>query len=997
MKTLSAIYTTPSRSLTNKEYNIFGLNPKKGEHSKMICANMNWDDIVKNFSDSEKWQKIGGDTESTKSDLLMIIFGRTITSDIDQWCTRNNTNIVARSGFILDYDGEGNKSFSDIQKVISEYEYFLFSSPSYGIKPGDRCRIYLPFECEISADEWQVRKKSFVQYFNDIGITIDASCMVLSQGQNEPAYDVTASKPPYAYYNKGRFINPLVDIKHISPSQIPRLTTTYNPTNTSTSSLTALLQEVCNHNAGSLAYCDRRTLASLLVLLGVEYYEIERVLTHCSRPGFTQSNTDIIDGCGVFSNLYGLYKFVSKGFRIPEDILPNTTAIAIPQVGPVTLSTAYHWDYKKKLISEQTLSDITTEMPHNQLGKHLVVCGCAVGKTYESANNSDSLTIVPNTSIVSQYTAPEYIGTPDENTLGSNICTWNQLEKLVGKTHEQLSIILGDRRILDIDECHGLFCDYSYKRKTIDAIFKVLSAGYFRQVRFLSGTILPTDFYGISFDSVSFIERTSTMKKTINVIYSHNLSNKKTKYPEFNTTNCFDFIARNNTDAKKLILINDKKKCAAMSIALEKATGKKYLVVNADRKEETEIKALFSTGLLGEYDGVIGTASIFEGWNCNEVCEFGECHMIGDFSTARIQQFTHRWRKCSSVNVYHYRKKPEKSTTKILDELLGNIVDEANAQLSIANRRINGECPAYIAKYAIDNNSALIKYDKDLSPDAFVLNEVGISYNRFEEMARYEQLDSNTYYSNLMLHGFELGFEKTEMKPFGDFYKVLADIEKVHRELRTAKIDQTIQYWKNKTPVTEITDPWIKLLYGRMEQISNSKSGMVSADTVPEVLEAYKSNEKILEVVESDYDFNVDGSLVREYLNKILPSYLVLPGTKYDGLWLSRESRDRLATEGVNFVLKAIYGGSVAEMVGSPEWRGLIELDGNSWKFCPDHQVIGKLLGKWFGCIEHKQLCVAGKRGYYWQIHKMRSCLPVLGKRVGYDKARTEWFMRNAA
>jgi hypothetical protein len=119
---------------------------------------MNWDDIVKNFSDSEEWQKIGGDTGFTKSDLLMIIFGRTITSDIDQWCTRNNTNIVARSGFILDYDGEDNKSFSDIQKVISEYEYFLFSSPSYGIKLGDRCRIYLPFECEISADEWQVRK-----------------------------------------------------------------------------------------------------------------------------------------------------------------------------------------------------------------------------------------------------------------------------------------------------------------------------------------------------------------------------------------------------------------------------------------------------------------------------------------------------------------------------------------------------------------------------------------------------------------------------------------------------------------------------------------------------------------------------------------------------------------------------------------------------------------------------------------------------------------------
>jgi hypothetical protein len=185
-----------------------------------------------------------------------------------------------------------------------------------------------------------------------------------------------------------------------------------------------------------------------------------------------------------------------------------------------------------------------------------------------------------------------------------------------------------------------------------------------------------------------------------------------------------------------------------MSIALEKATGKKYLVVNADRKEETEIKALFSTGLLVSMTESLVLPQYSRDGTVTKYVNLG-CHMIGDFSTARIQQFTHRWRKCSSVNVYHYRKKPEKSTTKTLDELLGNIVDEANAQLSIANRRINGECPAYIAKYAIDNNSALIKYDKDLSPDAFVLNEVGISYTRFEEMARYEQLDSNTYYSNL--------------------------------------------------------------------------------------------------------------------------------------------------------------------------------------------------------------------------------------------------------
>lgn len=196
-KVSNVIYTTPSK--TDGSYF------SKGMHSIAMNETIVWEEYKNNVLDYSSWEVI--DNDSDKSNLLMFLMGELI----ENMGRRKNDNIKSRSGLVLDYDS-GDMTFEDIQKDLEKYEYVLYSSPSYGKKEGDRCRIVIPFDMNMTANEWTNYKESFKNRFP----YIDSSCFTISQGQNTPAYYKGIT--PYAYYNNsGYFMSPFSDIEYIEP------------------------------------------------------------------------------------------------------------------------------------------------------------------------------------------------------------------------------------------------------------------------------------------------------------------------------------------------------------------------------------------------------------------------------------------------------------------------------------------------------------------------------------------------------------------------------------------------------------------------------------------------------------------------------------------------------------------------------------------------------------------------------------------------------------
>lgn len=809
---------------------------------------------------------------------------------------------------------------------------------------------------------------------------------------------------PYFHHNTGRFLNPYDDIEYIE-KQLPVVTTQFVPSNISTESVKDIITAIVSHKMGQVGYNERRTLASLLLLIGADHTDAVQCLDMCSPYGFSHSNDKIVFSAYPFDFIWGLFSFLPPGYKLPNDILPNISKLSLPEGSTecVKLSASYEWDNKFTLKAGEYFGDIVSKIPqyHNN-GLHLYICGCSVGKTYQMVQEDDAITIMPNNSIVvqnSRYKEKD----PKHNTLGADCCTWNKLSLLIKDPNfstELLAKKLNNRKVLNIDECHGLFTD-TFKADMISDLMEIIGTGYFETIRFFTGTALPSDFVGIRFDSTTFVERDVTMTKTINIIESPEpvakmFKGKKVTPPDMNITNCFYNIINTNTGRKCLVLVNNKKQCHALKEALElKFPSKKYIVVTAETKLVQSNIDLFNDSTLGDYDGVIGTCRMFEGWNCNEVVEIGECHVIGDFPVERIQQFAHRWRKAQHVELYLYQYKIDKFNTcsfeaKWSDRLRAIEIglESVNTQYKCFSSESDRE--RFIIENTTtpkgSNNPCLYSFNRVRG--VFEFSTMAQSMKRFECRFCFNRMDIDVFKQELIKYGFELGYYKFEISPYADFYKAASAVEEQRKHNREIHIDNVVEHWNNKTPVPNIIDPFEQLLMIRMLKICDDKRGFIDRGVVPSLLERYKKDDGVMDLVLDDYNYNINGSIARDYAHKQVKQYQVDLGKKYTGVWLDKDGRYNLVMDVLQYVLTKLYSGDLDRMVSDGKW--LVLNDHGKIGFGTDKQIFHRIIGLWFGNVERKKLGSAGSQKYYWHLHSMRSCVDVKGKRRAYSDE--QWF-----
>ena len=105
---------------------------------------------------------------------------------------------------------------------------------------------------------------------------------------------------------------------------------------------------------------------------------------------------------------------------------------------------------------------------------------------------------------------------------------------------------------------------------------------------------------------------------------------------------------------KMVILLNNKDEIAVLK---RKCSGKRFIEITADTKDTPEVQAFLKDPVLAHfnYDGVIGTNSIVEGLNINDVVDQADVIVIGSCSPERVQQVTHRFRKVTgTIHTHHF-------------------------------------------------------------------------------------------------------------------------------------------------------------------------------------------------------------------------------------------------------------------------------------------------------------------------------------------------------
>lgn len=191
----------------------FLYRPRK--YSKIVMevdlAAWNWPGHLQNPTKWKPAPERHGDTVKDSSPLA--IFG-TLVDDplIDQETGHPRcigSNIKSLYAFQLDYDA--GKTIEEFKAEHQDLQYSLYTSSSYGIKPGDRFRVVVPmtreFPCEL-LESHRVR-----QNLKFLWPGCDQTCFHRGHYQLLPVIDGLNANAKYVWYqNQGKPWEPAIDI-----------------------------------------------------------------------------------------------------------------------------------------------------------------------------------------------------------------------------------------------------------------------------------------------------------------------------------------------------------------------------------------------------------------------------------------------------------------------------------------------------------------------------------------------------------------------------------------------------------------------------------------------------------------------------------------------------------------------------------------------------------------------------------------------------------------
>lgn len=839
-----------------------------------------WSEFVEEVLDHSKWSTFtANDAEQynkAKAQFDAVVFAQMI-----EGTARSAKNVIAHYAVVLDIDD--GITVKEVQEDLSQYEYVLYSSGGTGIKSGERFRVVLPLAKTLSADEWSEWSESLKHCFN----YSDASFSKSLQIQYLPHLNTVHADKFISYHNAGRLLDVMADVQYVEPiaqyinSVVP---VTYQFTDTEHQDL---LEAIINHNDGRLEYEERRILGNRLAALGVNHYDMVRVLDRVGRSGATHTGAEIAAMANAsYGHIAGLRKNLPAGYKLPMPvILPQY--ISVKPV--ITEQTQY--DNEIMLNGDQYLSDVADKFKVLN-GVNLLICDCGVGKSWYWSKRTDVIMVAPLLSIVKQNTREG----AEFNNIHDGVSTYHQIEKILNDTenHDKYK-----NMTLVIDEAHGLYLD-SYRDNVNQLVHKCFAL--FKSVVLMSGTIRREYFCNLDVVNTVRVRKVQPFEKVLTRVQCEG---------DVVGTAIKRINERQNKN-KMVILLNDKDD---IKVVRSKLTGIRSLEYTADTKDTAEVQAFLNSSVLGDYDCLIGTNSIVEGLNINDVLQNCEVHVIGDCTPERIEQVTNRWRKCTgTIRNYHYTPSvlvsgdlPEMDREITAQDYVDVGTDSANAMNRYIQLLGDKQRKKYINTYRNENRMENVYWNDETKQ--FEVSFIKIDYQMANNRFECSKASFNRYAQELTEYGFKFTVPQRAVR-YADVAEERAAVAQDKKEQYRATIDLVISQVHDRGWVVENDTPEAQIQREFVEGFI--RRGLKRTDVV-EYLERLKANKEYWQYLNDDMRNARNGNSVLDLISHELPNHLVTYGKdKKQGLTV--QGKRELAEKIARFVLIERFNGDVLQM-----------------------------------------------------------------------------------
>lgn len=606
-----------------------------------------------------------------------------------------------------------------------------------------------------------------------------------------------------------------------------------------------------------------------------------------------------------------------------------------------------NYDNEWFLTKDQYINDIADQM-NFESGKVLLISDVGTGKTHNFVGRSYVLLIAPLISIVQSV---------NEKNDGQQAETWNSR---VAKVLNAKDKTIFSDQILVIDECHGMYQDFSFKEMVINDIMKIIP--YFKGIVFMSGTIKPEWLSAIHFDRIYRVHKASEARKEITQYIC--MSDMKTALEQR--------ILASKGQRKAIALVNDVDLCNR----IQRQYGPKALVVCSDLKNDKLVqqfyksKAMTFKGVIDgeyvehDYSLIIGTDSIREGLSIEDKLEEVDVFVYGSTPPETIEQFSNRFRNVSRIKNVHYltHDVPHRDSVDFnIDALRRDVTDFCQ----IVNYRFdNFESETY--RDIFKNN-----YGKDLRPFGLVMNrntgqyevnEIFIDAEHYKHREEQYRCDSNLFKEVITNeYGFHVNmFEVLDVaKKDSDEQKL--DMKK-HREAdklaRIEMLESLIENFNNGSfEVCGINDEYdyVRTAIGKLI----SDGGLKPVD-IERVIRGYITDKNFIAKVWVDSKHITNDTSMRDFIRNYIEA------NQYN----ENFSKNDLAVLTINViqkVCKELFLNDEKLMANHTIWKAYIEYSESSFCLVLKRNKAKEVIEQYIQ-LDSKQVRVDGERERLYSV-----------------------------
>ncbi|MEX2941375.1 DEAD/DEAH box helicase family protein [Serratia fonticola] len=888
---------------------------KKGrEVARTSHASDKWGKLVEYFLNKENWGSFNAcdkdEYEKAKEKFDAVVFAEMIKDG-----SRSHTNVIAHYAIVLDIDD--GITMDKARTDLENYEHLIYSSGGQGVKPGERFRVILPLKRPISAEVYNEFSESLRKRF----WYSDASFSKTLQIQYLPTYNKVFEDQFKAYHNSCK----LFDLEYIDyvpvVNQDVFINVAFSKPKFDNNDLGRILDAIVDHNQGSMEYEQRRILANRLSAFGVNHFDMVQVLEAVGKPGANNTGSDMAAKANAsYGHAMGLRKNLPDGFKL--NLLMQSIAIYKQEKKKLP---KYDTDFTLK--PTQYLSDVIEQVEFKD-GFNLLIADVGTGKNHYFSKLKRTKLVVPLCSIVEQSGSNNKL---EDN----NVATWNQIITMMKKPEEckQWDLV--------IDEAHGMISDYGYKSKTISVLIEACSM--FRRVILMSGTVRPEYFNGFDFETIHRVRKPSTEKKQIQTYIC--------KSKEESLLNDL-----RETKNKAIVLMNDKD----LGKTIGERSRKNYMLVNADLKNEPEVLNLYRTGVMGDYDCIIGTNSIVEGLSIHDNHDEIDVFIWGDTDPDRIEQVTNRFRNIKNVrNVrYYVDSKPclgkIEDNVKLRIELAQNLAEANTKYLSVlfTDEARN----SHIRQYRDESLQAAVYYDDG----EFRVNYSTIDYDS-QLIRQHNAFNDYGIFSNRLIeYGYDVFYPIWRNEQTAEKEQIEKDVKEVkakREQQRYADLMQLAYDFESDCLASDYS-----LEYDAIKDVVlNMLDGGLKKQDVGSVIGGIIKQNDYIQKVWTDIKHVDTGKSIREFVSKEVKKSLV---HKKEKDYLLSQDAVRIAKLVTEKVLEEFYQGDLDAMLANENWASDIQKvpngGNNSFNIIDDPLGTFEVKGKRASAIINRYICLGG-------------------------------------